>query len=477
MLRTSRKKALRRTLANAPNYSVWREAAGELDALEGGEAWRADERSAHYDPQALTAATAELEAQRAEKNPLALADHLHESLHRHMAEVTAPGLYERSRVGTKHAVERYLDAVCDAIADLTSKDIPGLRPKQQLALATQEARNVGRSALMLSGGATLGLFHVGVVKALWEAKLLPPVVSGSSTGSMIAGGLCTRTDDELAEVFADPTRFIDTRVFRLLGPREMANEGVVMDRNQLLATIKANMADETFLEAQQRTGRVLCIAVSPTRARQKPRLLCHETAPDVLVTSASLASCAIPGLFPPSTLLQRRAGQVSEYVAGERWVDGTIQTDLPTERLARLLNVNHTIVSQTNAHVLPFTQARAKPGAASMMTDLVSSSVWAQGMQVLQVARRHARSANVRRALDRVHGIADQRYMGDITIFPRVTPWNYGIVLRNAAGADLDRLIRQGERATWARLHIIDAQTRISRALHTGVARLRQRIA
>ena len=473
MRRAKRKRRLLKAIEAASSYAQWLEVAQELDELEGGAAWRADDRSAHLDSTALALATRDLTAQREKAEPLALAAHLHESLHRHMAEVTAPALYERSRVGTKHIVERYLDAVTAAIDDLTTPGLPGLPLKHQLALAEREARNVGRSALMLSGGASLGLFHIGVVKALWTAKLLPAVVSGASTGSMIAGGLCTRTDDELAEVFADPGRHIPTRVFRLLKVSEMMRAGVVMDRGQLLDAISANMADDTFLEAFQRTGRVLCIAVSPTRARQKPRLLCHETAPDVLVTSASLASCAIPGLFPPSTLLQRRGGLTSEYVAGERWVDGTVQTDLPTERLARLLNVNHSIVSQTNAHVLPFTQVRAKPGALSMVTDLVSSTAYAQGLQVLQVARRHARSAGMQRALDRVHGIADQRYMGDITILPRLTPWNYGVVLRNVSPPELMRLVEQGQRATWARMHVIDAQTRISRALHAGVQRLR----
>ena len=216
-------------------------------------------------------------------------------------------------------------------------------------------------------------------------------------------------------------------------------------------------------------------ALSPTRARQKPRLLSASTAPDVLVTSASLASCAIPGMFPPSTLLQRRAGHVSEYVPGERWIDGTVQADLPTARLARLLNVNYTIVSQTNAHVLPLANARNARGLVPAVTDLVSSSVHAQSLQFLAVARRHAPTAWLRRTLERAHGVADQRAMGDITVAPPMSLWNYGIILQNATPADLGRLIAQGERATWPKLHVIRAQTRVSRALELCVARLSKR--
>jgi len=38
----------------------------------------------------------------------------------------------------------------------------------------------GRSALLLSGGATMGLFHLGMVKTLWEQKLLPRIISGAT---------------------------------------------------------------------------------------------------------------------------------------------------------------------------------------------------------------------------------------------------------------------------------------------------------
>jgi TAG lipase/steryl ester hydrolase/phospholipase A2/LPA acyltransferase len=39
--------------------------------------------------------------------------------------------------------------------------------------------------------------HIGVVKTLFENKLLPRIVSGSSCGSIIAAILCTRTDEEI----------------------------------------------------------------------------------------------------------------------------------------------------------------------------------------------------------------------------------------------------------------------------------------
>ena len=37
----------------------------------------------------------------------------------------------------------------------------------------------------LSGGAYLGYYHVGVIKALWSQNLMPRVISGASAGSII----------------------------------------------------------------------------------------------------------------------------------------------------------------------------------------------------------------------------------------------------------------------------------------------------
>lgn len=41
----------------------------------------------------------------------------------------------------------------------------------------------------------------GVVKALFEHRMLPRVMAGSSVGSIVAGIVATRTDDELRETF------------------------------------------------------------------------------------------------------------------------------------------------------------------------------------------------------------------------------------------------------------------------------------
>lgn len=55
----------------------------------------------------------------------------------------------------------------------------------------------GRSALCLSGGAMMGNYHFGHVKALLETDALPNIVSGTSAESVVGAMLCTRTPEEI----------------------------------------------------------------------------------------------------------------------------------------------------------------------------------------------------------------------------------------------------------------------------------------
>jgi TAG lipase / steryl ester hydrolase / phospholipase A2 / LPA acyltransferase len=38
----------------------------------------------------------------------------------------------------------------------------------------------------------------------------------------------------------------------------------------------------------------------------------------------------------------------------QRWIDGSVDNDLPMSKLSELFNVNHFIVSQVNPHIVPF---------------------------------------------------------------------------------------------------------------------------
>ena len=79
---------------------------------------------------------------------------------------------------------------------------------EKLVFLRETRHAFGRTALLLSGGATLTMYHLGVIKALFQADLLPRVISGSSGGAIVAAWVCTSKDDELlTNLDADSIRF------------------------------------------------------------------------------------------------------------------------------------------------------------------------------------------------------------------------------------------------------------------------------
>lgn len=50
-----------------------------------------------------------------------------------------------------------------------------------------------------------------------------------------------------------------------------------------------------------------------------------------------------------------KTGQAQPWNASpQRWIDGSVDNDLPMAKLSELFNVNHFIVSQVNPHIVPF---------------------------------------------------------------------------------------------------------------------------
>lgn len=99
------------------------------------------------------------------------------------------------------------------------------------------------------------------------------------------------------------------------------------------------------------------ITVSSASVYELPRLLNYLTAPNVLIWSAIAASCSVPFIFSSSEILAKdpKTGLAQPWNASpQRWIDGSVDNDLPMAKLSELFNVNHFIVSQVNPHIVPF---------------------------------------------------------------------------------------------------------------------------
>ncbi len=460
-------------MRTARTYDAWRKAAEDYEGETGLATWRADPTSEHYHEGLIRQQLGELRRLREAGEVRGLVDHLHESLHRNLGDVGAPELYEASPLGTKDLIEEYLGEIEATIDALVGVEVPGWTREVKRATVERALANFGRSALLLSGGATLGFYHLGVVKALWAAGLLPEVISGASMGAMIAAGICCRSDEELDTLFEGEVFDLRRRGLGMRAPIGMLRHRSLMEPQVLLDTIEENCGVFTFEEAFERSGRVLNISVSPTRTRQKPRILCHQTAPRVLIPSAALASSAVPGLFPPVTLAQRdRDGERRPYIPTERWIDGSFGNDLPMMRISRLHNVNHYIVSQANPHVVPFLSTANRSGVSGFALGVAVGALRSQGVQAMTLARLAVGATPLKGSVDLLLSLAQQEYRGDIDIHPRFEPLQYRKLLRNPTRDDLAHFVLEGERAAWPKLAMIRDQTRIARCLSRALRAL-----
>lgn len=459
--------------AQPKSFADWQRWAQSADEQSGAAAWRADDQSDLLASALMRDHIGQINHHIKANEPRDLAALLHESLYRHQGDIANPHLYHLALGGTKHVIEDYLSAVEAALQFIADSREAALPKKEKIALLTGAQKNLGQTALLLSGGASMGFFHLGVVKALLENNALPKTICGASVGSLIAGGVCARTDAELLDLFDDNLDEIYRLGLRFLKPATMWQQRSVLDQKQFALCAEENMGIQTFAEAQRHSGRNLCISVSPARARQKPRVLSPNTSPDVLIHNAVVASCAIPGMFPAVKLKAKDAdGQQISYLPGESWVDGTFQGDLPMKRLGRLFNVNHFVVSQANPHAVPFLVSRHSRGPVALAADLALSSARSQTAQTLKVLQARVSNPQWHNVLEHGRLLAEQDYKGDINIHPPLSGWMYRNILSNPSIEDLKRYIRMGEQATWPMIAQIRNQMRVPMAVASALKRL-----
>ena len=471
----------------------------ELDDIEENNEWKLILDSSDYDVPLVQARLRQLDDARLSCDVGRMLFLVRTALTRDLGLMGNIRMYKHSHIGTKDLIERYITSALetlDALLDISAKaKCDGMESKYILEQVLSSRQAFGRSALLLSGGATFGMNHIGVLKALWEAKLLPRIISGASAGSIVCAVVCTRVDEEipsLLDTFCDG----DLAVFDEEGNKEgllrkaarFLTHGALWDINHLTRVMKDLLGDMTFQEAYNRTRKILNICVSSASLYELPRLLNYITAPNVLIWSAVAASCSVPFIYTAAALLAKdpKTGEpVPWNPSPQRWIDGSVDNDIPMTRLAEMFNVNHFIVSQVNPHVVPFL---IKDEDAIEEEVRQSTSTGLTGPTWLNTFSHLAKGE----ALHRMHTLADmgifpnvltktisvlsQKYSGDITIFPEISYADFPRMLSNPTKAFMQQAMLSGERATWPRLSVIKNHCAIELALDDAVQKLRARV-
>lgn len=219
------------------------------------------------------------------------------ALSRDLGNMSDSRLYRYTHVGTKNLIDQYITTALDTIStlvDLTGSDRCDPTEIEYILGQLLSARQAfGRSALLFSGGSTFGMNHIGVLKALWQAKLVPRIISGASAGSIVTAVFCAHTDDELPEIL-DLFGYGDMAVFEPEGPKStplqkiarFLKHGYIFDISNLQRIMREWLGDITFQEAYNRTRRILNICISSAGLYELPRLLNYITAPNVMIWSA-----------------------------------------------------------------------------------------------------------------------------------------------------------------------------------------------
>ncbi|MBN8994851.1 MAG: patatin-like phospholipase family protein [Rhizobiales bacterium] len=180
-----------------------------------------------------------------------------------------------------------------------------------------------RIGLALGGGAARGWAHIGVVRALTEAGLVPDIIAGTSIGAVVGGCYAAGALDELERFARGLTR---RRVFGLLD-LNFAGSGLISG-NRLSKLLGTRLGD---LTVEGLRPRFACVATELGTGHE----IWLSRGP---LVEALRASYALPGIFQPVRV-------------GGRWlVDGALVNPVPVT-VARAMGAEFVIAVNLQSDV------------------------------------------------------------------------------------------------------------------------------
>lgn len=491
---TGKRERLRRAMRATSNYHDWVEAAKEMDAYLGNEAWKEEDEYAYYDFKTVRRVYEQIRkhhkaAERGEeqnsggdgKRAVTDLKALTEAcVKNNFVGVENPRLYSQAYYGTKNLLQHFIDEVEKSTRFLITSQQITLDEKRDLFKRMHA--NYGRTALCLSGGASFAYYHFGVVKALLEADLLPDVITGTSGGALVAALVATRTNEELKKLLV-PALACNIKAcsepITVWFPRWWKTGARFDSVDWARQASWWSRGSMTFREAYERTGRILNVSCVPADPHS-PTILCNYlTSPDCVIWSAVLASAAVPGILNPVVLMMKTLdGTLVPYSFGHKWKDGSLRTDIPIKALNLHFNVNFTIVSQVNPHISlfffssrgtvgsPVTHRRGRGwrggflGSATEQYIKLDLNKWLKVLKHLELLPRPLGQDWSQLWL--------QQFSGTITIWPQSQLSDIWKILADPDPDRLARMLHEGQQSTFPKLKFIANRLNIERLIEQG---------
>ncbi|CAI6771730.1 BBF_HP2_G0049180.mRNA.1.CDS.1 [Saccharomyces cerevisiae] len=485
---------------HAISYDQWNDIASRLDDLTGLSEWKTIDESSLYNYKLLQDLTIRMRHLRTTHDYHRLLYLIRTKWVRNLGNMNNVNLYRHSHTGTKQIIHDYLEESQAVLTALIHQS--NMNDHYLLGILQQTRRNIGRTALVLSGGSTFGLFHIGVLAALFESDLMPKVISGSSAGAIVASIFCVHTTQEIPSLLTNVLN-MEFNIFNddnskspnenlLIKISRFCQNGTWFNNQPLINTMLSFLGNLTFREAYNKTGKILNITVSPASIYEQPKLLNNLTAPNVLIWSAVCASCSLPGVFPSTPLFEKdpHTGKIKEWgatnlhLSNMKFMDGSVDNDMPISCLSEMFNVDHIIACQVNIHVFPLLKfsntcvggeiekeitARFRNQVTKIFKFFSDETI--HFLDILKELEFHPY------LMTKLKHLFLQQYSGNVTILPDLSMvGQFHEVLKNPSQLFLLHQTTLGARATWPKISMIQNNCGQEFALDKAITFLKEKI-
>lgn len=470
-------------VSQADAYQHWRACEIARDEINGTNAWAKNDLDPDYESVILRQFKANLETYRRNNDFRKLFAELHHQSSRNVCKILTPTLYGRSNLQTKKLIHDYVREVRRCInykipPESLSSGAYSVYMQERRRMLEDMQKSLGRTTLVLQGGAMLSMCHIGVVRALHRRGLLPKVITGTGTGALIAALVGSFPENVLTSKLNGGSIKLDAflrawmerqdpqgdhssiwRSWRALVRRtqRLRRTGHLFNIDVVTDCTKENLGDITFEEAYEQSKRILNITIAMPNIAGTPHLLNVHTAPHVLIRTAVAASLATSKrLYAPVHLLQRDdTGAIVPYVAADASECGVrrAQTNLsPMERAGQMDNVNHYVVSQTRPYVVPFVQiqewADQKPILGTVMRVALTEGLhWLQHLNQLGLLPKFIQ----RILMDEI--VPSSAARPKVVITPALSLRDYLSTFDLPTQKKIDQLADKGEQSVWPLLY------------------------
>jgi TAG lipase / lysophosphatidylethanolamine acyltransferase len=423
---------------------------------------------------------------------------------RNVCDILKPQLYRKSNIQTKRLIQEYIFELRRCIVWVTERcNMNGrfgdLQAHEMCRLIMCLRTSLGRTSLVLQGGAMISTSHLGVVRALHSQRVLPRVITGMSTGALVAALVCITTDENLPTIL-DATN-INLDVFNH-GPNKGHDVNESWFNSSFIETIKrryhryrtshhvfdigvlnectrVNLGDITFEEAYAKTGRVLNITIAMSPVAGTPQLLNFLTAPKVLIRTAVVASIATSRVLyaPVQLLCKDKDNEIKDYFAAD-FVPASahrasVHRKPALNRIGELFNVNQFIISQTRPYIAPFIQLQAfadrLPFFGRLTRVVLSDGLfWLKQLHEWNVLPVFLQ----RIMMDEV--VPNLRWWSIVYITPDIRPIDVVRMFETPMRDNIREWANRGERATWPHIAELKIRCGVELEMDTAYTSLRR---